>query len=378
MQDVIFNGSVNRSPLARAAVELAFDNSLGRAAGQWSQYAELSVRRVLQRDGESSYYINGSHVRRRDITDMFLGTGLGPRAYAIIEQGMISRVIEAKPEELRVFLEEAAGISKYKERRRETETRLADTRENLSRITDIRMELGAQLEKLEAQAKIATRYNELHSELQLKQQLLWYLRRRDASAERERHANEIGKASNELEAENAGLRNIESRLETARAAHYQAGDGLNAAQAALYAANAEVARHESELRHAEETRQRLESQHTERRAQLTQWREQRSQLTQALHMWAARSGSARENVASKKQKLESENARLPLAEQAFRAAQERLNERRSELMRTESRLQLEQANLGHLERDRQTLEQRRERLQSELQTLEAPDAAATA
>jgi energy-coupling factor transporter ATP-binding protein EcfA2 len=135
MQDVIFNGSANRTPLARAAVELSFDNSLGRAAGQWSQYAEIAVKRVVQRDGESSYYINGTHVRRRDITDMFLGTGLGPRAYAIIEQGMISRVIEAKPEELRVFLEEAAGISKYKERRRETESRLAETRENLARIT---------------------------------------------------------------------------------------------------------------------------------------------------------------------------------------------------------------------------------------------------
>jgi chromosome segregation protein len=373
MMDVIFNGSVNRKPLARASVELIFDNSLGRAAGQWSQYAELSVRRVLQRDGESSYFINGTHVRRRDITDMFLGTGLGPRAYAIIEQGMISRVIEAKPEELRVFLEEAAGISKYKERRRETENRLTDTRENLSRITDIRMELGVQLEKLETQARVASRFNELHSELQLKQHLLWYLRRRDASAERERHAQEIGKATNELEAENAELRSIESRVETARAAHYQAGDGLNAAQAALYATNAEVARHESELRHVEETRQRLDSQHTERRAQLASWRDQRSQLTQALHMWAARAGGAKQRVAATRASLESENARLPQAEQAFRGAQERLNEARSQVMQAESRLQLEQANLSHLERGKQALEQRRERLESELQTLTAPD-----
>ena len=176
---------------------------------------------------------------------MFLGTGLGPRAYAIIEQGMISRVIEAKPEELRVFLEEAAGISKYKERRRETENRLADTRENLARVTDIRLELGAQLEKLEAQAKVAARYKEYQSDLQLKQHLLWYLRRRDAAAERERHAQEVAKATNALEAENAELRSTESRVETARAAHYGAGDALNAAQGALYAANAEVARHES-------------------------------------------------------------------------------------------------------------------------------------
>ena len=376
MQDVIFNGSANRKPLARASVKLIFDNSQGRAAGQWSQYAEISVRRVLQRDGESSYYINGTHVRRRDITDMFLGTGLGPRAYAIIEQGMISRVIEAKPDELRVFLEEAAGISKYKERRRETESRLADTRENLARITDIRLELAGQLEKLEAQAKVATRYNELHSDLQLKQHLLWYLRRRDAAAERERQGQDIDKAANALEAENAELRSIESRVETARSAHYTAGDALNLAQAALYSANALVAKHESELRHLEETRQRLESQHTERCAQLTQWREQRSQLTQALHMWAARAGGAKQKVSDTREKLEAENRRLPEAEQAFRAGQEHLNEARSQLMQAESRLQLEQANLAHLERGRQALEQRRERIDSELQTLAEPDAGA--
>src|SRR5204863_7225220 len=199
---------------------LIFDNSLGRAAGQWSQYAEISVRRVLQRDGESSYYINGTHVRRRDITDMFLGTGLGPRAYAIIEQGMISRVIEAKPEELRVFLEEAAGISKYKERRRETENRLADTRDNLARISDIRMELATQLEKLEGQAQIASRYKEYQSDVQLKQHLLWFLRRRDAAAERERHAADLGKTTNELEAELARLRSVEEKADTARPAHY--------------------------------------------------------------------------------------------------------------------------------------------------------------
>ena len=376
MQDVIFNGSGNRKPLARAAVELMFDNSQGRAGGQWSQYAELSVKRILQRDGESSYYINGVHVRRRDITDMFLGTGLGPRAYAIIEQGMISRVIEAKPEELRVFLEEAAGISKYKERRRETETRLADTRENLARITDIRLELGAQIEKLDAQAQVATRYQEYQAELHLKQHLLWYLRRRDAAAERERHSAEVVRVGNELEAENAQSRHLEARLESAHAAHYQAGDALTAVQAAQYAASAEVARNESELHHLEETRQRLESQHTERGTQLGDWREQRSQLTQALHMWAARTASAKQRVAETQRKLDAENASMPQAEQAFRAAQERLSEARSLQMQAESRLQLEQANEAHLQRAHQTLAQRRERLGAELQGLAEPDAAA--
>jgi chromosome segregation protein len=376
MQDVIFNGSSNRKPLARASVELIFDNSQGRASGQWSQYADISVRRVLQRDGESSYQINNVSVRRRDITDMFLGTGLGPRAYAIIEQGTISRVIEARPEDLRVFLEEAAGISRYKERRRETENRLSDTRENLARVNDIRLELGAQIEKLQAQAEVAARYNEYQAELRLKQHLLWYLRRRDAAAERERHAQDVVRTGNELEAETARLRGVEARLEASRSAHYQAGDAMNGAQAALYAANSEVARHESELRHAEENRQRLEGQHTERQTQLGSWREQRAQLTQALHMWAARAAGARQRVVATQERVAQETAKLPEAEQTFRAAQERLNEARGAVMQAEGRLQLEQSNLAHLEGSVRALEQRRERLGAELAALAQPDAAA--
>ncbi|MDB5732687.1 MAG: smc, partial [Variovorax sp.] len=150
MQDVIFNGSTTRKPASRASVELVFDNADHRAGGQWAQFAEIAVKRVLTRDGASGYHINNQPVRRRDVQDVFLGTGLGPRAYAIIGQGTISRIIESKPEELRLFLEEAAGVSKYKERRRETENRLHDTRENLTRVEDIVRELSANLEKLEA------------------------------------------------------------------------------------------------------------------------------------------------------------------------------------------------------------------------------------
>ena len=374
MQDVIFNGSAQRKPLARASVELVFDNSLGRAAGQWSQYAELSVKRILQRDGESSYYINNTHVRRRDVTDMFLGTGLGPRAYAIVEQGMISRVIEAKPEELRVFLEEAAGVSRYRERRKETESRLAETRENLARVEDIRHELGMQIEKLEAQATVASRYKEFQQNMQTRQHLLWYVRRREAAAERDRHAQEIARVTNEMEADTARLRQIESQVETARQAHYEAGDTLNAAQAALYASNAEVARHESELRHVEETRQRLESDETERRAQLAAWREQRAQFTQSLHAWAVRSAQTRSRAHEVQQALSAEAARTPGAEQAHRHAQERHNVARDALVQTESRLQVESANLAHLEQQRLSLVQRRDRLDAELRSLEKPDA----
>src|SRR5690242_6664614 len=173
MQDVIFNGSTHRKPAGRSSVELVFDNSDGKAAGQWGQYAEIAVKRTLTRDGTSTYYINGQPVRRRDIQDIFLGTGLGPRAYAIIGQGMISRIIESRPEELRVFLEEAAGVSKYKERRRETENRLSDARENLTRLDDILRELNANLEKLEAQAVVAQKFKSLQSDQDEKQKLMW-------------------------------------------------------------------------------------------------------------------------------------------------------------------------------------------------------------
>ncbi|MDO9285854.1 MAG: AAA family ATPase, partial [Aquabacterium sp.] len=180
MQDVIFNGSGQRKPASRASVELVFSNEDARAGGQWNQYAEIAVKRVLTRDGTSSYFINNQPVRRRDVQDVFLGTGLGPRAYAIIGQGTISRIIESRPEELRLFLEEAAGVSKYKERRRETEHRLRDTRENLTRVDDILRELNANLDKLEKQAEVANRYHALQAAGTTKLHQLWFLKHRDA------------------------------------------------------------------------------------------------------------------------------------------------------------------------------------------------------
>src|SRR5258706_5873283 len=182
-----------------------------------------------------------------------------------------------------------------------------------------------------------------------------YMRRKVEAADRRKHAGDVGSGSNEVEAGTAQLREVESRAETARVAHYGAGDALNAAQAAVYAANAEVARHESELRHVEESRGRLESQHTERRAQLGSWREQRSLLTQALHMWAARSGGAKQRVADTQASLAAQNARLPETDQAYRAAQEQLNESRSKLLQAENRLLLEQQSAAHLEGSLQSL-----------------------
>ena len=240
MQDVIFNGTNNRKPASRSSVELVFDNADHRAGGQWSQFAEIAVKRVLTRDGTSSYYINNQPVRRRDVQDVFLGTGLGPRAYAIIGQGTISRIIESKPEELRLFLEEAAGVSKYKERRRETENRLSDTRENLTRVEDILRELNANLDKLEKQAEVAQQYNALQADATLKQQQLWFLKRAESEADQAKVKADAEKSVNDLESRVADLRRVESDLETIRQAHYAAGDQVNQAQGQLYEASAEV------------------------------------------------------------------------------------------------------------------------------------------
>ncbi|MFA6040380.1 MAG: AAA family ATPase [Methylophilus sp.] len=201
MDAVIFNGSSNRNAISRASVELVFDNSMGGANGEWNQYAEISVKRVIERNKGSTYYINNNAVRRRDVADLFLGTGLGGRAYAIIGQNTISRIVEAKPEELRVFLEEAAGISKYKERRRETELRLRDTRENLTRVDDICQELQKQINRLEAQAVIAEQYNQLQTTLKHAEGQLWLIKKRDAAQAWEKTKAQVEKLSNQLEAQ---------------------------------------------------------------------------------------------------------------------------------------------------------------------------------
>ncbi|HSD41061.1 MAG TPA: chromosome segregation protein SMC [Burkholderiales bacterium] len=375
MQDVIFNGSALRKPVARASVELAFDNSLGKAAGQWSQYAEIAVKRVLQRDGESLYYINNTQVRRRDVQDIFLGTGVGPRAYAIIEQGMISRVIEAKPEELRVFLEEAAGVSKYKERRRETEHRLDDTRENLARVDDIRAELETQIEKLTRQAEVARQYKSLQAEATHKQNLLWWLRKRDAENEAGRAQRDVERAANELESETARLREIERRVEQARVEHYAAGDAVNAAQGALYEVNTEASRLEAELRFVAETRHRLEAQLAHLALQIEQWERQRSELAEAAALWRQRRGEAADRIAAAEAQHAAEEALLPERDEAYRAAQVALEEARDSAARGEQALQVGQAHLAHADRVLEQLRAREERLIAEREQLIVPEPA---
>ncbi|WP_250451274.1 chromosome segregation protein SMC [Caballeronia sp. ATUFL_M2_KS44] len=375
MQDVIFNGSTARKPGSRASVELIFDNADGRAAGQWSAYGEIAVKRVLTRDGTSSYYINNLPARRRDIQDIFLGTGLGPRAYAIIGQGMIARIIEAKPEELRVFLEEAAGVSKYKERRRETENRLHDTRENLTRVEDIVRELTTNLEKLEGQAIVATKYKQLQAEGEEKQRLLWLLRKNEAGNEAERQQRAIREAQVELEAQTARLREVEAQLETLRVAHYSASDAMQGAQGALYEANAEVSRLEAEIKFIVESRNRVQAQIAALAAQREQWlmqaqkaRDEIETASEALAEGEEKAAIAQENAAAKQDAL-------PELEARWRDAQAQLNEERAGIARAEQALKLEAAHQRNADQQLQQLQQRQERLKNEASGLDAPDEA---
>src|SRR5947209_4961479 len=314
MQDVIFNGTSLRKPAGRASVELAFDNSEARAGGPWNRFAEIAVKRVLTRDGTSSYHINGQPVRRRDIQDVFLGTGLGPRAYAIIGQGTISRIIESKPEELRLFLEEAAGVSKYKERRRETETRLKDTRENLTRVEDILRELNSNLDKLEKQAEVASQYRSLQEQGTQRLHQLWFLKHRDAANEEERVKKEVLAATNALEERTAELRHGEAELETIRQAHYAASDELHAAQGSLAEAALEVSRLEERIRYVIEGRQRIEQRLAELNAQTGQWAQRQAEAEQELEQIAAQIGTADEQSEVLTAQAEEQAASLPAFE----------------------------------------------------------------
>ena len=375
MQDVIFNGSGTRKPVSRASVELIFDNAQGRATGQWSQYAEIAVKRVLDREGNSSYYINNLHVRRRDVIDVFLGTGLGPRAYAIIEQGMISRIIEAKPEELRLFLEEAAGVTKYKERRRETENRLADARENLLRVEDIRNELESQVVKLAGQAEIARQFHELQSQHDRRQQLLWLKKRNDARAERERMGREVEKSALRLEAETAQLRELEAKVEQAREAHFAASDTLHAAQSEMVGANAEVSRLEAEIKHLRETRQKLETRLAQLGTEESHWSAQRLELEREAARWQALLENARLRAETSVARHAEAAARLPQAEQAVRGAEEAVAAARRAVNEAEQGVRLGEANRIHAQRALEGYTQRRTRLDQERLALGQPDPA---
>ncbi len=375
MADVIFNGSGNRKPVSRASVELIFDNSLGSANGEWSQYAEISVKRVLVRDKGSSYSINNTAVRRRDVADLFLGTGLGGRAYAIIGQNTISRIVEAKPEELRIFLEEAAGISKYKERRRETELRLRDTRENLTRVEDIRREMEKQISRLASQALVTEQYHRLQDALKHAQGQLWLLKKRDASNSWEKSQRQVEKLVNELEAQMAALRKTESALESLRQQHFAATESVQNAQTRYYEANAEVSNLEQQVKHTQEGRDRLTAQLQQLAAQSQKIESQGTLLQENLQQLITQQQEAGSSETQAAQDLQAARLLLPKAEQEYALAQHSLTAAQKALNEAEQGVHVETTNLDHLNRTLSELAQRLQRLGNEQASLQLPDSA---
>ncbi|MFI8608261.1 chromosome segregation protein SMC [Pseudomonas sp. NPDC077649] len=371
MTDVIFNGSNTRKPVTQASIELIFDNSDNSLVGEYAAFAEISIRRRVTRDGQNTYFLNGTKCRRRDITDIFLGTGLGPRSYSIIEQGMISKLIEAKPEELRNFIEEAAGISKYKERRRETENRIRRTQENLARLTDLREELERQLERLHRQAQAAEKYQEYKAEeRQLKAQLL-ALRWQTLNQQVGSREQVIGDQEVAFEALVAEQRSADAAIERLRDGHHELSERFNLVQGRFYSVGGDIARVEQSIQHgqqrlrqlqddlreAEKARLETESHLGHDRTLLATLGEELEMLLPEQEMTAA---AAEESAAG-----------LEEAEAAMHGWQEQwdgFNQRSAEPRR---QAEVQQSRIAQLEQSLERLAERQRRLGEELQQLAA-------
>lgn len=370
--DVIFSGSSARRPVGQAAVELVFDNREGGLGGQYAAYAELSVKRTVMRDGQSVYALNGTRCRRRDVQDIFLGTGMGPRSYAIIQQGTVSRLIEAKPEELRVFLEEAAGISKYKERRRETENRIKHTRENLDRLNDLREEVEKQLGHLQRQARAAERFRMLKAEERELEAQSLAMRWRDYRAELDTKRVREREIETELDAALAEQREAEAAIEADRSILADGQEAFNAQQAEFYRLGSEVSRAEQSIKHNRQMRESRER--------------DLAQAEQALGEVVRHLERDRERLASLEQELEREapelealdaarqraHAELASADDLASASRERMTDFAAERAERVRELDVQRARADHLQRSATHLESQLARLDRERDELD-PD-----
>ena len=371
MADVVFNGSSTRKPVGVASVELHFDNSDGRATAEYAGYQKIAIKRQVGRDGQSTYLLNGSRCRRKDITDLFLGTGLGARSYAIIEQGTISRLIEAKPDELRGIVEEAAGISRYKERRHETEIRMRHTRENLERVDDLRGELTKQVESLQRQVKKAERYLALRDEERRSRSSLLRLRWHASRAAMAQLHTELERLGDALrDAVSAGRESGERAAEWQLARERRQAD-MQEVQANFYAVGADIGRLEDLIRRSEKSReetvkdlQRLEDERRRADAELQHDREQlaevRRELAGLTGMLEAAQGAA-----------QAATARKDAAGQGVRAARTELEALQSRLAQAASRTEIIRARDRQLEEQQRQTDVRWRRLVEERRELEA-------
>lgn len=368
--DVIFNGSTNRKPIGQASIELTFDNSAGKIGGQYSGYNQISIRRCVGRDAQSTYFLNGSRCRRRDIVDIFLGTGLGARSYSIIEQGMIAELIEAKPDELRMHLEEAAGISKYKERRRETENRIKHTRENLDRINDLREELRLQLNRLQRQARAAKRYKVLKEEERVLKAQLLALRWLALDNEAKNFNVVVSQHETLLSAHLAKLQHIDTEIEKQRALVTDQSDEYHQVQEKYYHLGSEIARLEQSIQHQKELRQQLilDLQQTE-----TAWREAQQSLAADEQQLAELNHSLvelEENDQQIKTKVDHSQKLLNSAEQAMHGWQVEWDEFNADAAKATQDAQVEQTRIQHLEEQQHKVTKQLDRIAEEKQAID--------
>ena len=369
MTDVIFNGTTHRQPVGQASIELLFDNSTGKVGGEYAAYNEISVRRVVSREGTSDYFLNGNKCRRRDITDLFLGTGLGPRSYAIIEQGMISRLIESRPEDLRVYIEEAAGISKYKERRRETENRMQRTLDNLDRLTDLREELERNLSHLKRQAQAAERYGEYkEQERELKAQLL-VLQRQVQNSVASRAQREIDDFATERERYQAQVSSSMSEIESLRQQITDANASTSDLQGNFYALGSEVSRIEQTIKFAKQRRdslardleQTLEGK--QRELGLVDSDSQRlTELAEAL-------ASIEPTLAREREEVARVDTALAEAEKAAQTADGNWESFTQQAALPKQQVEVQQGRKANAERNLATLNQRLDRIKQELESV---------
>ena len=365
MTDVIFNGSANRKPVGAASIELFFDNADGAIGGQYASYGEVSVRRTVSRDGQSSYFLNNVRCRRKDITGIFLGTGLGPRSYSIIEQGMISRLIEAKPEDMRAHLEEAAGISKYKERRRETENRIRHTRDNLDRLNDLREEIDNQLKHLQKQAKSAERHKVLVEELRRVDAELLAIRLSTLDGEAQDQRKKLEREQTELESAIATLRKVEADIEEVRQKQILVSDELSATQARHYSVDLEISHLEQAIDHNRSTRER-------QKLDLQETQNQLDALGQEIDVDEAQLRELDQNIAKLAPNLDSVRHAAEVSATRFETSEKELARWRenwaqfsNDLNQTHRVGEVEQARIEHLESQLAQLGKRLEMLESE-------------
>ena len=369
MTDVIFNGSNNRKPVGQASVELIFDNSDHTLVGEYAAYSEISIRRVVTRDGQSLYYLNGTKCRRRDITDIFLGTGLGPRSYSIIEQGMISRLIEAKPEDLRVFIEEAAGISKYKERRRDTESRMKRTRENLERLTDIREELERQLSHLQRQAASAEKYAIYKEEERLLKAQLAVLRWKKLDGELGQRDQLIRELELQVEALVTEQVSIDARIEKLRSDYTEQTDKFNEVQGRFYSVSGDVSRIEQSIQFNQERTRSLNEDLAQTEQNLAESSRTMAQDQERVNLWQSELDELlpelelnRESELTLSEKLVEADAAMQQWQLEWDEFNQRANEPRQQA-------EVQQSRLQHFERALARLEERIQRLEQEKQQL---------